>query len=88
MSAWVEHAVDGSEFTLANLPWGVCRKPAHSAGTICVKVGDFVLDLRGWARSLHDMDPDKLDADTLNALEQVLQVSTLPYMWLLSGVDM
>jgi hypothetical protein len=82
MLSWIERAFSDGDFTIYNLPWGVCRKRGtHDAGAICVRIDAFAVDLREWSRSVYDLDADILDSATVSALEQArrIQLAEGPY---------
>ncbi len=45
MRSFIDVAPD-SHFPIQNLPYGVCRRPGADKPACCVRIGDFVLDLR------------------------------------------
>jgi len=53
--SWIEGADDGG-FSLANLPYGVCRNEKTDEHRLCVAIGDYALDLAAYADKGHFQD--------------------------------
>ena len=69
--SWIDGAVAaGSDFTIHNLPFGVYRN-RETAGTICVAIGEHVMDLRVWSLSLQACELDGWTSEVADALQQV-----------------
>lgn len=54
MTAWIYSIIpESSDFTIDNLPWGVFKDDSTS-GSICVAIGNHVVDVHAWALSWTD----------------------------------
>ena len=54
VEAWIDSIIpENSDFTLDNLPWGVFKDDS-TLGSICVAVGNHIVDVHAWALSWTD----------------------------------
>jgi hypothetical protein len=60
-------AVEGSDFTLQNLPWG-SMVLANGQQHLCIAIRDHVLDVDCWAKNLKETE---WDSEVVSALQQV-----------------
>lgn len=52
--AWIDSIIpEKSEFTIENLPWGVFTDET-TPGSICVGIGNHIVDVHAWALSWTD----------------------------------
>lgn len=71
MKSWIEDMIpEGSDFTLDNLPWGVFRSES-SRDSICVAIGDYVMDVKAWSISLRESTEYDWSLEVEDALQQV-----------------
>lgn len=73
MTAWISSIIpEDSDFTLENLPWGVFKNE-NTPGSICVRVGNHVMDVHAWALTFNDEHGfgEDFDLAVKEALQQV-----------------
>jgi hypothetical protein len=71
MKSWIQDMIpEGSDFTLDNLPWGVFRNES-SRDSICVAIGDHVMDVKSWSMSLRESTEYDWSLEVEDALQQV-----------------
>lgn len=73
MTGWINTIIpENSDFTIDNLPWGVFKDDS-TPGSICVAIGNHIVDVHAWALSWTDElgFGEEFDLKVKESLQQV-----------------